>query len=320
MEQRAPLACTRVERQYLFGEAREALDAILSYQERLQEFSRAQERLGQAACDQSHPTEVFGLRPACATAPPLVLLGGMGPLAGADGYARACRRFQNTREIVLFQACFIPDRTAVLMRSAETHGPASPEHQLMIELLESAVSEALSQVETGDGPISLVVLCNTCHFFIPEVLGRLRKHQPGMAARVRFVSLVESTVDVVRRRSHRRIMALYTSGTKLSRIYSRRFDEEDFSYVEPTGAIEQALMHAIFSGVKASNRSAVFEGGAMLFDEILATGEEFDCIIAGCTEVPFILDSLNEAGSERVRAFLERVEVVDPVSAAFDVA
>lgn len=317
MEQTAPLACTRVERQHLFGEAREALDAILSYQERLQEFSREQERLGQAACDQSHPTEVFGLRPACATAPPLVLLGGMGPLAGADGYARACRRFQNTREIVLFQACFIPDRTAVLLRSA---GPTAPEHLLMIELLESAVSEALSQVATCDEPITLVVLCNTCHFFIPEVLGRLRKRQPAMAARVRFVSLVESTVETVRRRGHRRIMALYTSGTKLSRIYSRRFDEEGFSYVEPTGAIEQALMHAIFSGVKASNRSAVLEGGAVLFDEILATGEEFECIVAACTEVPFILDSLIEAGSERVRAFLKRVEVVDPVSAAFDVA
>lgn len=320
MEETAPLPCTRVERQHLFGEAQEALDAILSYQERLQDFSREQKRLGQAACDQSHPTEVFKLRPAYATTPPLVLLGGMGPLAGADGYARACRRFQNTREIVLFQACFIPDRTAVLLRSAETHGPASPEHLLMADLLESAVSEALSQVETCDGPIALVVLCNTCHFFIPEVLGRLRKRQPAMAERVRFVSLVELTVEAIRRRGHRRIMALYTSGTRLSRIYSRRFDEEGFSYVEPTGAIEQALMYAIFSGVKASNRSAVLGGGAILFDEILATGQEFDCIVAGCTEVPFILDSLIEAGSERARAFLERVEIVDPVSAAFEVA
>lgn len=319
MEQAALPACTRVEKRHFFGEAREALAAILSYQERLQDFSRARRRLGQETYDQSHPTEIFGLRPGYVTAPPLVLLGGMGPLAGADGYARACRRFQDTRELVLFQACFIPDRTVVLMKGAGTRGPASPEYLLMIELLESAVSEALSQVETADGPIDLIVLCNTCHFFIPEVLGRLRKRQPAMAARVRFVSLVESTVEAVRRRGHRRVIALYTSGTKLSRIYARRFDEECFSYVEPTGAIEQALMHAIFSGVKASNRSAVLEGGAILFDEILATEQEFDCIVAGCTEVPFILDSLIEAGSERVRAFLERVAVVDPVSAAFDV-
>ena len=50
-----------------------------------------------------------------------------------------------------------------------------------------------------------------------------------------------------------------------------------------------------------------------------ATGQEFDCMVAACTEVPFILDSLIEAGSERVRAFLKGVEVIDPVLAAFDV-
>lgn len=320
MEQTALPACTRVEKKHVFGEAREALAAILLYQERLQDLARTQERLGQEPCDQSHPTEFFGLRPACATAPPLVLLGGMGPLAGADGYARACRKFQNTRELVLFQACFIPDRTGVLLKSAATRGPVSPEHLLMIELLESAVSEALSQVETCDGPIVLAVLCNTCHFFIPEVLGRLRERRPALAARVRFVSLVESTVESIRRRGHRKILALYTSGTKLSRIYSRRFEEEGLPYTEPAGAIERALMYSIFSGVKASNRSAILGGGSMLFDEILATGREFDCIVAACTEIPFILETLLEAGSERVRAFLERVEIVDPVSAAFEVA
>src|ERR1700759_2857319 len=104
MEQTAPLACTRVERKHLLGEEREAINAILSYQEWLQDFSRERGRLGKETCDQSHPTEIFGLRPACPPAPPLVLLGGMGPLAGADGYERACRRFQDTRELVLFQA------------------------------------------------------------------------------------------------------------------------------------------------------------------------------------------------------------------------
>ena len=72
--------------------------------------SAAERRLrGEEVCDQNFPVELFALRPACTALPPLVLLGGMGPLAGAQGLARACSIFGESREILLLQACSILD-------------------------------------------------------------------------------------------------------------------------------------------------------------------------------------------------------------------
>ncbi len=308
------------EQKHFFSDVGDALTAIRSYKERLHRFSLEQKWLGHEPCDQRYPTELFALRPAHRTLPPLALIGGMGPLAGASGFERACRRFLNTREIVLFQACSIPDRTLALIKIAEARVQPSPEYALMLDLLESAIREAVAHVESNVEPVHLVALCNTSHFFLSETLRRLRAHQPETAARLRFVSLIEATIETIRQRGYRMILALYTRGTRLGRIYSQRFIEEGISYVEPTGTLEQSLMHSIFSGVKAFDTEASLAGGASLFDEILAHGREFDCVVAGCTEIPFILEALNKSGSEQVKAFLRRVEIIDPVSAALEIA
>jgi aspartate racemase len=318
MGRSALTASTPAEQRYFFGDAHAALAAVQSYRQWLREFALEEARRGRALRDQSHPAALFALRPARAASGPLLLLGGMGPLAGVSGFERACQRFRDGRELVLFQACFIPDRTGVVLKNAGEGGRASPAHADMVELLEAAITEAVRHVQAADGPMSLVVLCNTCHFFLPEVLGRLREHLPEVAARIRFVSLIEAAVEAIRQRGRRTVMALYTQGTRLSRIYARRFAEEGLSYVEPAGRLERALMSAIFDGVKASNPAVILEAGASLVEEILATGQEFDCIVAGCTEVPFILDSLRESGGDRVQAFLRRVEVIDPVAAALE--
>ena len=302
--------------EHFFRDVQDALRAVRSYTERLRRFGREQNRMGRELCDQCYPTDVFALRPKNAIARPLVLIGGMGPLAGASGFERACRRFLNTKEIVLFQACSIPDRTRTLIKSAEAREQCSPEHMLLTESLESSINEAAARVSSDEEPFKLIVLCNTCHFVLPETLRRLNEHQPHIAARLGLISLIDSTIETIKQRGYGRIMAVYTLGTRLSRIYSRRFREEGLSFIESTGTLEQSLMRSIFKGVKAFDEATSMEAGTRFFNELLATEPEFDCIVAGCTELPFVVNGLIEKGSDRIKAFLRSTEVIDPVSAA----
>lgn len=198
----------------VFSSSREAVVAIRQYKSFLTQFAQDQVRLERKLKDQSYPNEVFALRPARALLPPLVLLGGMGPLAGASGFELACQRFFNTREIVLFQACSVPDRTSALTAFPEVRNCSSPDYESIISPLASAIRQALLCITAGSGPIDLIVLCNTSHYFLPAALKRLHESEPDLSGRIRFNSLMEAAIKKIHQSGHTRIIALYTLGTR----------------------------------------------------------------------------------------------------------
>jgi aspartate/glutamate racemase len=129
---------------------------------------------------------------------------------------------------------------------------------------------------------------------------------------------MEATIKKIHQSGHTRIMALYTLGTRLSRIYSARFEQEGLLYLEASGDIERSLMHSIFDGVKAFDDAAILKTGTCLFNQLLVVQDHFDCILAGCTEVPFVVKKLRERGSPAIKQFLRRVQIIDPVAAALE--
>lgn len=265
--------------------------------------------------DQDHPDEVFVLRPAGTTSPPLVLIGGMGPLAGAAGFEHACRLFLNTRELVLLQACSIPDRTTAIKEIVRDR--ASALYVAMTDSLTLAIAEGIRHVTSDDAHIDLIVLCNTSHFFLGDVLERLH-NDPSIGSRLRFASLVDAAIEVMCKKRYRRIMALYTEGTRLSRVYSDRFTKESLRYIEPVGDleyIERLLMTAIYS-VKAFEYETALRLGTRIFRELLALGNQFDCVLAGCTEIPLIIEAMKAKGCDEITDFISRFEIIDPVSEA----
>jgi len=52
------------------------------------------------------------------------------------------------------------------------------------------------------------------------------------------------------------------------------------------------------------------------FEGILQTGRDYDCVLAGCTELPLAIDLLRLRGSPAVTAFLSHVRIVDPLEEA----
>lgn len=277
-----------------FVESNAAIEAIHAYIARLSATAAERRLRGEEVRDQDFPVELFALRPARTTLPPLVLLGGMGPLAGAKGFARACSIFGEAREIVVLQACTIPDRTKAILAG---------DHVTLVRELDAALREAIGHVVSPRRPIDVIALCNAAHAFLPEVFARMRSD-------VRPISLVECVVDELRQRRARPALILGSLGTRTARLFARRLDEEGIAFREPSPRVQESLTRAIYDGLKALDWETASAAGEAVFRD------ETGCIVAACTEIPEILELLKRTGSDDLKRRLARIDVVDPVELA----
>ena len=274
------------------------MEAIHASIRRLSACAAERRRRGAEVRDQDFPVELFALRPRRTTLPPLVLLGGMGPLAGARGFARACSIFGESREIVLFQACSVPDRTQAVLADLRSPGGISPEHMAVVEALEGALREAIRHVTSARNPIDVIILCNAAHAFLPRI----------GSGDVRLISLVECVVDALAPRRSRPALILSSLGTRVSRIFTRRLDEEGIAWIEPSERIQETLMRAIYDGLKSLDYETASAAGEEVFDQLLAARADIGCVVAACTEIPPILELLEKRHAA--------IDVLDPVELA----
>jgi aspartate racemase len=283
------------------------MEAIDAHVLRLSAMASERRRRGEEVRDQDFPVELFALRPAHPAHAPLVLLGGMGPLAGAAGFARACALFGESREIVLLQACSVPDRTQAGLADARSQTGVSPAHVAVGCALDAALYEAIQHVTPRRGAIDVIVLCNAAHAFFPDDFVR---------GGVRLISLVECVADALAQRPSRPALILSSLGTRVSRIFPRRLEAAGIAYVEPSDRIQDALMRAIYEGLKALDWETASAEGEAVFAELLGAGTDIGCIVAACTEIPQIVELVKRTGSEDLRDRLSRIDVIDPVELA----
>jgi aspartate racemase len=199
------------------------------------------------------------------------VLGGMGPLATADFYAKLIQATpaatdQDHFKVLIFSNPHIPDRTAAIRGEGPSPLPA---------LIESA------GLLVRGGAAFIAIPCVTVHFFHAELQA---------AISVPVLHIVGETASAVRRDrpSLRRLGLLATTGTVQSRLFEKQFEPHGLTILSPEPSLQEgAVMPAIY-GVKhgedlAVPRRLIREAAAHL----LARGAE--AVIAGCTEVPLIL-------------------------------
>lgn len=283
------------------------MEAIDIHIRRLSAIAAGRRLRGEEVCDQDFPVELFALHPARTAHAPLVLLGGMGPLAGAKGFARACAMFGESREIVLLQACSVPDRTRAALADVRSRTGVSPEHVAVGCALDAALHEAIRHVTSTRRGIDVIVLCNAAHAFLPDDF---------VTGNVRLISLVECVVHELARQGSWPALILSTLGTRVSRIFPRRLDQAGIAYVEPSDRVQETLMRAIYEGLKALDWEMASAAGEAVFAELLGAGTDLGCIVAACTEIPQIVELVKRTGSKDLRDRLSRIDVVDPVELA----
>ncbi|HOG01347.1 MAG TPA: amino acid racemase [Clostridia bacterium] len=193
------------------------------------------------------------------------IIGGMGPLATADLFAKIVRftAAGNDREhihTIIDSNTAIPDRTAAILGL----GPSPvPELVKSAQLLENA------------GADLLVMPCNTAHFYYDDI---------RRATRLPLLHMLRLTAEEIKLRALKKVALLATDGTVKTGIYARLFEERGIPYVLPDEAGQSAVMDAIYAGVKAGRRDYDTSALRRALDESMERGAE--AFVLGCTELP----------------------------------
>jgi aspartate racemase len=182
--------------------------------------------------------------------------------------------------------------------------------------LAGAVELTVSLAGADSQPVRCIIACNSAHYFWRLLQDELLANARGRQCEVQVVSLVESSLEALKSQSCRRALLLATQGARMGQVFSAPLREAGIAFEEPPPALDCLLMRAIFEGTKSLDTRRAVELGNDFFENILAAGRSYDCILAGCTEIPLIIDLLRLRGSSAVAAFLSRVKIVDPVEEA----
>jgi aspartate racemase len=291
-----------------------AVRAMADYQAELCAHASRQRSNGLRVTDQDQREEVFCLFPAGPHTgpyhPPLAIVGGMGPLAGALAFRHACARFEDSRAVVLYQACSVPDRSTVILSEGS---PGTVRTREMALRLAEAVRVAVDLISPASQPARCIIACNTAHYFWRLVTNELQES----AATLQMISLVESSVEALRLRSSKRALLLTTEGARVGEVFSAPCRDAGIVFDELSPALSDLLMKTVFEGVKSLDERRAVSLGNEFFRAILQSGRDYDCVLAGCTELPLTIDLLRRRGIPAVAAFLSCVRIVDPLEEAF---
>lgn len=203
------------------------------------------------------------------------ILGGMGPAATADFYAKLVRatpaeRDQDHIPVIVEADPSVPDRTQAFL-----HGGPSP----LPHLLKGA--RALEE----RGAQWIAMPCNTAHLWYEE----LAAHTTVPLLHI-VDAVVEELVNKLGTQVAARVAVLATAATAEGQLYPRRAAADartqGWSWVLPSRE-EQARLEDGIAAVKAGD---VARGSALIGTLMNALSGKVDAVVYACTEVPIAMD------------------------------
>lgn len=210
------------------------------------------------------------------------IIGGMGPLATVDlmkkiiSFTRA-KEDQDHIHIIADNYPQIPDRTAAIV------GNGIAPTSFMIE--------SAQRLENAGADI-LVIACNTAHFFYEAV---------QQAVHIPILHMPFETVCFLKEQTIKKVGLLATDGTIMTNLYQSSCLQYNIDIELPDKQLQKLVMEGIYA-----IKSGRLEKGQLYLSTVAETLEErhVDAIIAGCTEVPIVLQSS------------EKIQIIDPTEIA----
>ena len=195
------------------------------------------------------------------------VLGGMGPAATIDFFARVVRATparteQEHLHLIIDNNPGVPDRNRAVAGTGPSPGPALAQ---MAQRLEQA------------GADFLVMPCNTAHAFADHIRA---------ATPLPFIDMIEQTVQVVTANPGINVGLLAADGCLLAGLYQTQLAKVGRTAVVPNVGQQQSFMRALYqikTGEMRESRESIREVAEALVEQ----GVEL--MIAACTEVPLVL-------------------------------
>jgi aspartate racemase len=201
----------------------------------------------------------------------LGVIGGLGPEATLDFYAKVLKHAHAAKDqdhihVIIESNPKTPNRNDAIAGRGPSPAPALAE---MARALERA------------GADFVVMACNTAHAFESDIRAALT---------IPFVSLIDEVVDEVLR-AHagtRRAGVLATQGSRDANIFRLAFAHHGIEILQLSDRSQMRFMEVLYQ-IKGGDRSSPIHDAMQQFgEELIAMGA--DILIAGCTEVPLVLN------------------------------
>ncbi len=197
------------------------------------------------------------------------ILGGMGPAATADLYAKIiaatpAARDQDHLHLVIWADPTVPDRTEALLDGGEDPTPW---------LLNGARKLA------DMGASFIAVPCNTAHAFLPRIAPEVPV--PFLHMMEEVAATVEIQFPLVER-----VGLLATTGTVSIGLYQEAFARHHIEVAVPDEANQRQVMaaiHRVKAGDIGAEVTALVRAAA---DYLIGQGAEL--LVTGCTELPLV--------------------------------
>ncbi|MGP1484985.1 MAG: aspartate/glutamate racemase family protein [Campylobacter sp.] len=195
------------------------------------------------------------------------ILGGMGPLATIDLYAKIVELTQASKDqdnipLVIDNCPQIPDRTAYILGGSSDPFPFLKESALR---LKNAGCEAIC------------IACNTAHFFAERL-----EQECGVKilhiAKIAVNSLTQTFPNA------KKIAVIATTGTTKAQIYEKELVRAGLECVQIQPSNLDKIMDCIYKGAKAN---ALYDYVGLFNDTLEQI--DADAYIAACTEIPLFL-------------------------------
>jgi aspartate racemase len=208
------------------------------------------------------------------------VLGGMGPLATADFFAKVIAATPASRDedhvpLLIQSDPRIPGRPAAILRGGESPLPAL-----------IAGRDRLIKA----GAIALAMPCNTAHVWLPE----LRQGCP-----VPFLSIVDASCDEATARTSpgAAIGLIGTEATLTSRLFDGELARRGFKPILPS---DDELRELILPAIEQVKAGRAAEGGQQVERAVQALFDRgVEIVVLACTETPLALDAIASPLRER---------------------
>ena len=208
------------------------------------------------------------------------ILGGMGPLATADFFAKVIAATPATRDedhvpLLIQSDPRIPGRPAAIL-----HGGESPLSALI------AGRDRL----IAAGAVALAMPCNTAHMWLPE----LRQGCP-----VPFLSIVDASCDeaAARVQPGAAIGIIGTEATLKSRLFDSELARRGFKPELPS---DEELRDLILPAIEQVKAGRAAESGQQVERAVQALFDRgAEVVVLACTETPLALDAIASPLRER---------------------
>jgi aspartate racemase len=203
----------------------------------------------------------------------LGVIGGMGPLATADFFAKVIAATGAVNEsdhvpLLIQSDPRIPSRPAAILRGGDSPLPA----------LVAARDRLIAA-----GASALAMPCNTAHYWYPQLVD---------GCSVPFISILQASCDEVAGRVElaAKVGIIATGATLSAGLFSTPLKARGYLPITPTEAELECVVLPAIERVKAGDPS---EAGAMLVGSVQALLDRgAKVVILACTETPLALDAV----------------------------